>query len=150
MNAPRSADERVMALLEHSPTALGSGEVARVLQWSRQRARDVLLRLAADRRIERVGQERRLGTGRPCDVYTMPGRSVLPPPASQRLEPDTVVETPSGRQARVIRQQEEFVELEVFAASGEDRYVELHVSLVRPFKPGQPRPNPVRIDQDLR
>lgn len=143
MNAPRSSDERVLMLLGHSPTALGSSEVARVLAWSRQRAREVLQRLCSAGSIVRVESERRTATGRPADLYTLPGRHAPLPPAPVRVEPDTLVLMPSGREARVIRQAEEFVELEVLAAAGEDRYVELHVSLVRPFKADQVRPAPV-------
>lgn len=146
MPAPRSADDKLLALLGRMPAPLEIADIARALNWSRQNARAVSLRLERAHRVTIVLGERAGGVGRPPQLVALPGGE---PPARAplpRLEPDTYVVTPTGQEARVVGMRaRSFVEFEY--VTGPERFTRstLHVRLLRPFQPGRERPEPVRI-----
>ncbi len=147
MPAPRTADDKFLALLARMPGPLDTIEIAQELSWSRQNAQLVASRLERDGRIVRMKGERDGSTGRPADQYTLPELAPAGTPKLQPLAQDTYVVTPSGEEARVIGSRgRSFAEIEYVTGPERFQRATLHIRLLRPFQPGRERPEPVRIE----
>lgn len=148
MSRPRTADDKLMALLARMPAPLEVKELAAHLRWSRERARQVAFRLRDAGRVAVVPGAAALG--RPPLLVSLPeqapapGVEVMPAP----LAPHTVVVTPSGEEARVIRMHgRSHAEFEYITGPERFQRGELHISLLRPFQPGRDRPEPARVKE---
>jgi hypothetical protein len=148
MAAPRTADDKFLALLGRMPAPMETSDIAEALGWSRQNVVLVSSRLVREGKVVRAcGESER--SGRPPTCFSLPG--AVPLPGAQKhapLLPDTYVVTPSGEEARVIGMRgRSFAEFEY--VTGPERFQRgtLHISLLRPFQPGRERPEPVRISK---
>lgn len=147
MPAPRTADDKFLALLARMPAPMDTMDIVAALCWSRQNVRAVGARLERAEKVVRVKGECDGTTGRPADMWALAGtvekRSVVGPKA---IAPDTIVVTPSGEEARVIGMRgKAFVEFEYITGPERFQRGTLHVALLREFQPGRARPEPVRI-----
>ncbi len=84
------------------------------------------------------------------ELFSLPGEEPAKPKAEARspyFEPNTIVVTPSGREARVIAMRpDSFVEIEYLQVRiGHEPRTTVHASLLRAFQAGRERPDPVRI-----
>jgi hypothetical protein len=152
MKPPRTADDKVVALLARSGRPLERIEIAAELGWTKQRAAAVLYRLVQDAVVGiTAGTQDKTAprNGRPPSLYFLPGMEPVkqgeqPGPFFQ---PYTIVVTPSGREARVIAMQPGgFCEIEYRVVRiGYDPRVTIKARLLREIQPGRERPEPVRI-----
>lgn len=153
MRQERTADDKVLALFARLGKPLERSEIAKELGWNKQRAAQVLLRLAQEQKVVVTPGEIRAGeAGRPPALYSLPGSEPVVPLNSRRpiiFQADTVVVTPSGREARVIRMnqaQPEFVDIEyMYVRLGHEPRATVKAALLRAFQAGRERPEPVRI-----
>lgn len=147
MARERTADDHVLALLARSAVALTSAQIADDLKWSKQMACKVLQRLALEQRIELIPGEKGGCAGRPAAKYMLRTPQERPgTPPRPRLSRDTIVITPSNREARVLHHRRDgFVEIEYLDGPRTDARTAIHEQLVRPIQPGRARPAPVLL-----
>ena len=152
MKPPRTADDKVLALLARVGRPLERGEIADELGWTKQRAAAVLYRLVEDQHIgvsPGTADRTTPRGGRPPSLYALPGMEPVKQ-GEQRgpyFQPDTIVVTPSGREARVIAMKPDgFCEIEYRVVRlGHDPRVTIKARLLREIQAGRERPEPVRI-----
>lgn len=143
MARERTADDQVLALLARHPLPLPAAEIANELGWERSMISKILRRLSGQLDVT----EDRSGHGRPTLKYTIrqpeTGRAGMPPPAP-RFEADTIVVTPSGREARVVlHRRDGYVEIGYLDGPRSESLACLKADLLRAFQPGRERPIPV-------
>jgi hypothetical protein len=150
MRQPRTADDKVLALFARVPLPISAADVSAALNWSRQRAAEILGRLVKLKSIvELPGARNSEKRGRTPALFTVPG-APLPPraprPPVPEFAPDTYVVVPSGYEARVIGMVgRSYAEFEYITGPEKFQRGTLHISLLRPFQPGRARPEPVRL-----
>lgn len=146
-----TAADRVVDLLAAAPGPMRRNEIAAALCWTRQRAATVLEPMVEDGRLVWTIDCRGASAGRPGYLYTLASRSVVPPALRQALKPDTIVLTPTDREARMIRLGlDGFADVELLGVKPRcNAFATLFYTLLRAFQPGRARPEPVRIVEPI-
>lgn len=147
METGSAADEKVLNLLRGSVLPLERGQMARELGWSKVRVGRVLLRLIQLHLVIAVEQRTDTG-GRPAAKFVLRPAEDRPAgfPPKPRFERDTIVITPSNREARVlVHRRDGFVEIEYLDGPRTDARTAIHEDLLRAIQPGRARPSPVLV-----
>lgn len=145
MSRQRLADTKLLELLRRMPAALELAEVGAILRWSRQRVRQVVFRLAAEQAVT-VRQAPGDGTvGRAPLEVCLPGTPGVYEGPAPTLARDTIVVTPLGHEARVLKVSHSIAEIEYISGPEKHQTAAVHVRLLRAFQPGRERPEPVRV-----
>jgi hypothetical protein len=143
----RTAEDEFFALLARIGRPLEREEIAEQLRWTKQRVAAVIREIDSTRLVVTEGPARGGPGPRPW-LYSLPGMEpAKPDPKAPHFDPDTIVVTPSGREARVlVMKPDGFVEIEYLQVRiGHEPRAILKAKLLRAFQAGRERPDPVRI-----
>ncbi len=141
----REVHDRILALLALHPYPLGVDEIARHLDVSRWQTDQSLAALHVCGIVIRTLAES--GGGRPRYLWALLNVKPVAPEllALMRLFPiDTVVVTPSNREARIVSIDNEGRATLAYL-DGDPDGPPMKLTLLKAFQPGRDRPQPVRI-----
>lgn len=149
MSRPRTAEDKLMALLARSPSPMDLVDAAQALNWTSQWTGQVARALESQGRVGRVEIARDPGgNGRPAFglVIVDPGPDQPHVERVAYLSPGTVVLTPSNVTARVIGMVgRRFAEIEYMTGPERGQRTQVFVGLLAPFQAGRAKPEPVRV-----
>jgi len=146
----REIHDRILSLMALHAYALSTDEVAGALGITHWRARHALTALhILDAVVKATAPSRgpNGGQGRPGMLWSLAGAKPLPPELVallRRFPPDTVVVTPSNREARIVAVGAD-ARATLAYLDGDPDGPPIKLSLLVAFQPGRARPLPVRI-----